>query len=196
MFKTLFLKSHSAVARMRRFMCKCANDKKDVFRRSPQLSEPSGLSSRSPFAVFPCWPHLSLPPPPLYPVSCFLAARHKSSVWNGNTHVTGVPHMFIFKAFSSFFSALLQRQHLNNTREGNHWKVWFNWQRVPPPPQIQFWSSHSNSLTKSLQCINQRKGRSETERGSEGEKEEEVWFCLTREADRGGKNVLSSRWTH
>lgn len=34
-------------------------------------------------------------------MSCVLAGRHKSSVWNGNSHVTGVPHMFIFKAFSS-----------------------------------------------------------------------------------------------
>lgn len=182
---------------MRQFMCKCANDKKDVFRQSPQLLEPSRLSSHSPSAVFPCWPHLSLPPPPLYPVSCVLAARHKSSVWNGNTHVTGVPHMFIFKAFSSFFFLPFCRDSTWITQERETAGKCDSADNVPPPPpQIQSWSSHSNSLTKLLQCINQRKGRSETERGSEGEKEEEVWFCLTREADRGGKNVLSSRWTH
>lgn len=52
---------------------------------------------------------------------------------------------------------------------------------------LNIWASPCRSAAESDQC---------NSHGKEEEREvKEVWLFLTHEADRGGKNVLSSRWT-
>lgn len=96
-------------------MCRCLytcdRRKKKKKNRSRHVSERACIYRNPMFAILSLRPVLTLstlttsisstPSLLLHPVSCVLAGRHKSSVWNGNTHVTGVPHMFIFKTFSS-----------------------------------------------------------------------------------------------
>lgn len=87
----------------------------------------------------------------------------------------------------------MQRKHLKNPRREKLLEsVSIENVCTLPPPLLSFHTPLELPLqvTSHISVIIRVKERGVCEEVKTGE---EAWFCLTHEADRGGKNVLSSR---